>query len=281
MVPLPLLCAVAGLVGSVMYYCWPQGRQTMLRNYAHVLPEATVRERQRIARQSLANYLRYMVEFAASGNLSPEQRLAVGVETPGFDGVDQGMEQGRGVVVAPMHFGNWDLAATNAAARGYKLTVVGETFGNPRLDDLVVGGREALGVRLVKMEKVGPSLVRSLRRNEMVATLIDRPLQEGGVRVLFFGEEVEVPAGPARLALHTGAAIGAVAFPRRGPGRIDVLANFDLGFEPTGDTAQDVQALTQAIMAAHEAFVRQHPEQWYMFREFWEEHTSDEPSKGP
>ncbi len=281
MVPLPLLCAVAGLVGSVMYYCWPQGRQTMLRNYAHVLPEATVRERQRIARQSLANYLRYMVEFAASGNLSPEQRLAVGVETPGFDGVDQGMEQGRGVVVAPMHFGNWDLAATNAAARGYKLTVVGETFGNPRLDDLVVGGREALGVRLVKMEKVGPSLVRSLRRNEMVATLIDRPLREGGVRVLFFGEEVEVPAGPARLALHTGAAIGAVAFPRRGPGRIDVLANFDLNFEPTGDTAQDVQALTQAIMAAHEAYVRQHPEQWYMFREFWEAHTSDEPSKGP
>ena len=279
MVPLPLLCAVAGLVGSVMYYCWPQGRQTMLRNYAHVLPEATVRERQRIARQSLANYLRYMVEFAASGNLSPEQRLAVGVETPGFDGVDQGMEQGRGVVVAPMHFGNWDLAATNAAARGYKLTVVGETFGNPRLDDLVVGGREALGVRLVKMEKVGPSLVRSLRRNEMVATLIDRPLREGGVRVLFFGEEVEVPAGPARLALHTGAAIGAVAFPRRGPGRIDVLANFDLNFEPTGDTAQDVQALTQAVMAAHEAYVRQHPEQWYMFREFWEAHTSDEPSK--
>lgn len=264
-----------------MYYCWPQGRQTMLRNYAHVLPEATVRERQRIARQSLANYLRYMVEFAASGNLSPEQRLAVGVETPGFDGVDQGMEQGRGVVVAPMHFGNWDLAATNAAARGYKLTVVGETFGNPRLDDLVVGGREALGVRLVKMEKVGPSLVRSLRRNEMVATLIDRPLHEGGVRVRFFGEEVEVPAGPARLALHTGAAIGAVAFPRRGPGRIDVLANFDLGFEPTGETTRDLQALTQAIMTAHEAFVRQYPEQWYMFREFWEAHTSDEPSKGP
>lgn len=279
MVPLPILCAVAGLVGSVMYYCWPQGRQTMLRNYAHVLPDATVRERQRVARQSLANYLRYMVEFAASGNLSPEQRLAVGVETPGFEGVDRGMEQGRGVVVAPMHFGNWDLAATNAAARGYKLTVVGETFGNPRLDDLVVGGREALGVRLVKMEKVGPSLVRSLRRNEMVATLIDRPLHEGGVRVRFFGEEVEVPAGPARLALHTGAAIGAVAFPRRGPGRIDVLATFDLDFEPTGDTTQDVQALTQAIMSAHEAFVRQHPEQWYMFREFWEAHTSDEPSK--
>ncbi len=279
MVPLPLLCAIAGLVGSAMYYCWPQGRRTMLRNYARVLPEASVGERNRIARQSLANYLRYMVEFAASGNLSPEERLAVGVETPAFDGVDRGMERGRGVLVAPMHFGNWDLAATNTAARGYTMTVVGESFGHPGLDELIVRGREALGVRLVKMEKVGPSLVRSLKRNEMVATLIDRPLHEGGVRVRFFGEEVEVPAGPARLALRTGAAIGAVAFPRRGPGRIDILGNFDLDFEPSGDSDRDVQALTQAIMTAHEAYVRKYPEQWYMFREFWEAHTSDEASK--
>lgn len=263
-----------------MYYCWPQGRQTMLRNYTRVLPDATMRERERVARRSLANYLRYMVEFATSGRLSPEQRLAVGIETPGFEGLDRGLARGRGAVVAPMHFGNWDLGATIAAARGYTLTVVGETFGNPGLDELVVSGREALGVRLVKMEKVGPSLVRSLRRNEMVATLIDRPLPEGGVRVRFFGEEVEVPAGPARLALHTGAAIGAVAFPRRGPGRIDVLSNFDLDFEPTGDTTRDVQGLTQAIMTAHEAYVRRYPEQWYMFREFWEAPTSDEPSKG-
>ena len=281
MVPLPLLCAIAGLVGSAIYYCWPQGRETMLRNYARVLPEASVRERRRVARQSLANYLRYMVEFAASGSLSPAERLAVGVETPAFDGVDRGLAAGRGVLVAPMHFGNWDLAATNTAARGYTMTVVGESFGHPGLDDLIVSGREALGVRLVKMEKVGPSLVRSLRRNEMVATLIDRPLQEGGVRVRFFGEEVVVPAGPARLALRTGAAIGAVAFPRRGPGRIDVLGNFDLDFEPSGDTDRDVQALTQAIMTAHEAYVRRYPEQWYMFREFWEAPTSDEPSKEP
>ena len=280
MLPLPVLCAVAGLVGSVLYYCWPDARQTMARNYERVLPEATARERGRIARQSLANYLRYMVEFAASGNLSPAERLAVGVETPGFEGLDRGLARGRGAVVAPMHFGNWDLGATIAAVRGYSLTVVGETFGDPRLDDLVVRGREALGVRLVKMERVGPSLVRSLRRNEMVATLIDRPLSEGGVRVRFFGEEVEVPAGPARLALHTGAAVGAVAFPRRGPGRIDVLSNFDLDFDPTGENERDVQALTQAIMTAHEAFIRRYPEQWYMFREFWEAPTSDAPSKG-
>ena len=280
LLPLPVVCAAAGLAGSALFYCWPEGRRTMLRNYARVLPDATERERRRVARRSLANYCRYMVEFASSGRLSPEQRLAVGVETPGFAGVDRGMERGAGVLVAPMHFGNWDLGATIATARGYALTVVGESFGHPGLDELVVGGREALGVRLVKMERAGPSLMRALRRNEMVAILIDRPLSEGGVRVRFFGEEVEVPAGPARLALRSGATVGAVAFPRRGAGRIDVLANFDLGFEPSGDSARDVQALTQAIMSAHEAFIRQDPDQWYMFRAFWEPRTSAEPSSG-
>ena len=252
----------------------------MLHNYERVLPDATPGERQRIARRSLANYTRYVVEFAASGQLSPEERLEVGVETPGFEGLNRGLEKGRGAIVAPMHFGNWDLGATIAVARGYSLTVIGETFGHPGLDELIVSGREALGVRLVKMERAGPSLVRALRRNEMLAILIDRPLEEGGVRVRFFGEEVEVPAGPARLALRTGSAIGAVAFPRRAPGRIDVLSNFDLGFEPSDDNARDVQALTQAIMSAHEEFIRQYPDQWYMFREFWEPRAQDESSGG-
>ncbi|MBH77878.1 MAG: hypothetical protein CL897_06585 [Dehalococcoidia bacterium] len=269
-----MLCAAAGAVGIALFYCWPQGRHTMMRNYERVLPYYTSRERLRIARKSLANYCRYMVEFASSAQLSLEERLAVGMETNGFEGLDQGLARGKGALVVPMHFGNWDLGATIAAARGYSLTVVGETFGHSGLDDLVVSGREALGVRLVKMDRVGPSIVRSLRRNEMVAALIDRPLSEGGVRVDFFGEKVEVPAGPARLALRTGAAVGAVAFPRRGAGRIDVLSNFDLDFEPSGDSAHDIPALTQAIMKAHEEFIRQDPEQWYMFREFWEPQTS-------
>ncbi len=263
------MCWAAGVVASVYFPVWPK-RHIVTRNFAHVLPGANTRERRRTARRSFANYARYVVEFACTARLTPEKRLAVGVETPGFDGLDRGLAKGQGAMVVPMHFGNWDLGATIAAARGYRLTVLGETFSDPRLDEMIVSGREGLGVSLVKMERAGPSLVRALQRNEMVAILIDRPLTEGGVRVQFFGEEVEVPAGPARLALRTGAAVGAVAFPRRGAGRIDVLSNFDLDFEPSGDHARDVQGLTQAIMSAHEAYIRQYPEQWYMFREFWE-----------
>ena len=267
--PPPLLWSLAGVAGAVAYYAWPGGRRRMLHNYQRVLPETTPAERRRIARRSLGNYCRYLVEFAASPLLSPAQRRAAAVDTAGLASLDAALANGRGAIAVSLHFGNWDVGASAAAARGYPVTAVGESFADARLDAQIVDGREALGVRLVKMERAAPALVRALRRNELAAILIDRPLAEGGVRVRFFGEEVEVPAGPARLALRTGAAAGAVAFPRVAPGRVDILANFQLPFEATGDRERDVQALTQAIMTANEDFVRAYPDQWYMFREFW------------
>jgi KDO2-lipid IV(A) lauroyltransferase len=47
------------------------------------------------------------------------------------------------------------------------------------------------------------------------------------------------------------------------------LCDFDVAPELTGDSERDVQVLTQAIMDSHERFIRQFPDQWYMFRPMW------------
>jgi KDO2-lipid IV(A) lauroyltransferase len=136
---------------------------------------------------------------------------------------------------------------------------------------MVMGARTRLGMRIVKMEKAGPSLFRALKENGLLALLIDRPTPGDGVKVTFFGEEVEVPAGPARLALRTGAAVVPTAFARIDPRRPEVttLCDFALATERSGDDQADIQSLTQAIMHAHERFIRQYPDQWYMFRPMW------------
>jgi lauroyl/myristoyl acyltransferase len=80
-----------------------------------------------------------------------------------------------------------------------------------------------------------------------------------------------VPAGPARLALRTGAAVVPAAFARARPRQPEVvtLTDFDVQYNRTGDEAQDVTNLTQRIMWAQERFIRRYPDQWYMFREMW------------
>jgi KDO2-lipid IV(A) lauroyltransferase len=264
--------AVATLLGTASYYLWPRGRRSMLRNYRRVLgQEAPAGEISRVARRSLVNYCRYLADFVRFPSLSPAALIARVSGAEGFARVDAALARGKGAIVVCMHFGNWDMGAGAAAARGYPLTVVAETFSDERLDAMVVGARERLGMKVLKMEKAGPSLVRTLRRNGVLALLIDRPVPGDGVQVQFFGEDVEVPAGPARLALRTGAAIVPFAFARVRPGSADIvaLADFEVSCARTGDDKADVRALTQSIMRSHERFIRERPDQWYMFREMW------------
>ncbi len=243
----------------------------MRGNYRRVLADTPRRERDRIARRSLVNYCKYLADFIRFPSI-PAARLIEEVEGQSrFDALSRVLERGKGAVIVCMHFGNWDLGAGAAAARGYPLTVVAETFADPRLDAMVMGARTKLGMRIVKMERAGPSLLRSLKENGLLALLIDRPTPGDGVKVTFFGDEVEVPAGPARLALRTGAAVVPTAFARIDPHRPEVttLCDFGIRTERTGDDEADILRLTQDIMESHERFIRQYPDQWYMFRPMW------------
>lgn len=262
---------IAGAAGSAAFYCWPRGRRATIRNYRQVLSGAPPSEVRRVARRSLVNYCKYLTDFVRFPSLPAPVLIEQVLGAERFAELDRVMARGKGAIIVCTHFGNWDLGAGATAARGFPLTVLAETFADPRLDEMVVGARKRLGMEVIKIEKAGPSLVRTLQRNGLLALLIDRPTPGEGVTVQFFGSDVEVPAGPARLALRTGAAVVPVAFARVAPGAptVTTLAEFLPPHTPTGDQAADVTAITQAIMSAHEAFIRRHPDQWYMFREMW------------
>lgn len=269
--PARLSYMVAALIGNGAYYCWPRGRRATIANYRRVMGGASAARVRQAARHSLANYCCYLADFVRFPALSSAALVGLVDGTESFKGLDRALDRGKGALIVCMHFGNWDLGAGAAAARGYPVTVVAETFEDRRLDDMVTASRRRLGMRIVKMERAGPSLLRVLKNNGLLALLIDRPVPGEGVRVSFFGEEVEVPAGPARLALRSGAAVIPAGFARtrpRGQG-VTTLSEFVEPPAPSGDDETDVRTLTQAIMAAHERFIRAFPEQWYMFRPMW------------
>jgi lauroyl/myristoyl acyltransferase len=262
---------VAAWLGSGAYYCWPRGRRAMHANYRRVLRGAPAGHIRQVARRSMANYCCYLADFVRFPILAPSALVGLVEGAESFAGLDRALERGKGALIVCMHFGNWDLGAGAAAARGYHVTVVAETFADRRLDDMVTGARRRLGMQIVKMEKAGPSLLRALKNNGLLALLIDRPVPGEGVRVSFFGEEVEVPAGPARLALRSGAAVIPAGFARTRANRqgVTTLTEFVEPPAPSGDDDADVRSLTQAIVAAHERFIRAYPDQWYMFRPMW------------
>jgi KDO2-lipid IV(A) lauroyltransferase len=72
----------------------------------------------------------------------------------------------------------------------------------------------------------------------------------------------------ATLALRTGASILPACMVRDGAGWVIHVQPPLLG-ERSARLQTDVQRLTQQTMDAMEAFVRQYPDQWFMFRPMW------------
>jgi KDO2-lipid IV(A) lauroyltransferase len=168
--------------------------------------------------------------------------------------------------------GNWIVAGVVLNGRGYSISGVYESLTNERLDRMIVRFAKHLGASLIPMEYALKRVYRTLRRNEAVALVIDRPLPPTeGTPVEFFGQWITWPTGPALLALRTGAQIvvGYLASSSDGGYVAEIYPALEV--EVTGDEDADVQRITQQLVRVQEDSIRRFPDQWYMFRRMWPE----------
>jgi len=186
--------------------------------------------------------------------------------------LDEAMASGRGVVIVTLHYGVFDLGAASLAAYGYPTNGIGENYGYSRMDAIIHGSRAKLGLKMIPADRVGTQVFRAMKRGEILCLLIDVPAPGHAITVDFLGAPAEVSSAPARLALRTGAWV-VPAMVLRGPEHdaiIRPILDFQsVRYQPTGDEERDVRELTQQIMRAFEPIVREHPEQWFIFRHLW------------
>ena len=263
--PLRVSYAIAWFVGQAVFLLWFGGRRRCIANMRRVSGGDRALAR-RYARRSFAYYGLYMVDFLRMGRLTAAE-VRERVEYDGWQMIEDARD-GSGPVFVSMHFGNWDFGAARIAGRGIPLSAIADTFGDASLDDFVVGTRERLGVSIIPAERLATGVFRALRRNELVAMLLDVPSSE--LEVEFFGEPIAVAAGPARIALRTGASVITAMLARSGPRspRFEAVIQ-RVAYQPSGDADRDVHELTQAMVTAMEQTVRRYPEQWYIFRRLW------------
>ncbi len=119
-------------------------------------------------------------------------------------------------------------------------------------------------------------LLRALEHNDLVALVVDGDIYNHGVEVEFFGRPYNFPAGPGVLAQRTGALVICGYGERVRPGRFRIV------FEKPLDPADfpTVAALNQAVAGTIERHIREHVDQWCIFRPMWEPapSTAAEPS---
>ncbi len=251
---------------------WPsQAAAQYRRHLRRVLgEEPSPAARRRWLRLAFQNYARYWAEGARLPDVAPGVvRDRMRMES-GFEHLQRAVGQGRGAIVALPHVGSWEWGGAWLALEGYPMTAVAEPLQPPELYRWFVAQREAIGLTIVALGPgAGGVLLRTLRAGGVVGLLCDRDLLGTGVEVEFFGERTTLPAGPATLALRTGAALLPTAV-YSGPGRMHTaVVQPPLPTDRRGGLRADVTRVTQDLAHALEALIRRAPEQWHLFQPNW------------
>ncbi len=248
----------------------PAARRNLAANLAHALgepadvPGALV---ERFVGRALASYGQYWAEGAKLPALPAttiSDRFQI-VEGRGY--LDAAHDAGAGVVVALPHVGSWEWGGAFLAQIGMPMTAVAEALEPPALFDWFKAKRESIGITIEPLDAhAGTVLLDTLRRGGVVGLLCDRDLVGNGIPVDFFGERVTLPAGPATLALRTGATLVAAAC-YAGPGRDHyAVVTPPIPAERLGRLRDDVARVTQAIAVELEGLIRRAPEQWHVLQ---------------
>ena len=241
--------------------------QRLEGNLKRVVPELTERELRSLAQAGMRSYLRYWCDTFRSPDWDTKRiQSTVTVNEPEL--LLEPVRSKRGVVVALPHSGNWDHAGSYFCSQGIPLVTVVERLKPEKLFLKFLEYRQAIGMEALPLDgRVMGTLASRLREGKLVALVADRDLSRSGIDVKFFDGTARMPAGPALLAIRTGADLitAYVSYTASG-----IHIDFRKVQIASGETETERVAKTVQLCADNfAAGISQHPQDWHMLQRIW------------
>ena len=232
------------------------------------------KELRTLSREVMRSYGRYYRETFRMQVIGTD-RIAAGMHV-NLDQADLALEymkNGRGVIFALPHMGDFEQAGLwiNGYGAG-SFTTVAERLEPEAVFQKWLDFRQGLGMEVLPTTG-GPHpfgvMAQRLRAGKLVCLVADRDLSDTGVEVDFFGEKALLPAGPASLAIQTGAALMPVACWFEGQDEWGAHIYDEIGVPADGTRKEKAAAMTQTMATVFEGAIREHPEDWHMLQKLF------------
>jgi Kdo2-lipid IVA lauroyltransferase/acyltransferase len=183
-----------------------------------------------------------------------------------FEGVKHfhdALSEGRGALLLSAHVGNWEVLSAALCLAGIPLNVVARRPDDAVLADNLEQLRGRWGAHTIWRDRGMLPVMRALRRNEVVAVLIDQATDVPGAYLPFLGVPAFTPTGPARLALRTGVPVIPAHIRETDDGYVAVV-------EPRFECKTvDEHDLTEAWNEMIGSWIREAPESWVWIHDRW------------
>jgi KDO2-lipid IV(A) lauroyltransferase len=271
LIPRKLLLSLGSYIGKLAYKFMHKTRQLTIDHlkmaYANNLSEQEIVT---ISRKVFINIGKNAMDTIQAFNVRKLAAMEKIVSIEGIGYFDQALAQGKGLIALACHRGAFELIADVMTLKGYKTNVMGAALQNKKLDQLLVNYRTAKGAKYIQIGQETLSVIKALKKGEVLAILIDQDKGKvKGTFVDFFEKPAYTPIGAALLSLKTGAAVVPTAI-RRLPDdthRITFLPALEL--IRTGNEELDLKVNTQLFTRYIEVFIREVPEEWVWMHERW------------
>jgi KDO2-lipid IV(A) lauroyltransferase len=267
--PMPVAHRLARAYTRTLDLALPRLRRTALHNLAFALPGENPTP---IVDGVFRSIARLLVAFAHFPSIRRET-IADWIRCEGMEYYDQAKREGRGILFATAHLGNWELSAFAHAFLAEPMNVVVRPLDNPLIDRLVEGRRALSGNRPLFKKDYARAILKALAANEAVGILIDQNASpDTGVFVDFFGIPACAGTGFAKLAARSGATVI--------PGFAlwsESEQRYVLRFYPPVPMTGDADCDTRALQSQLEAVIREHPDQWLWIHRRWKTRPEGAP----
>jgi KDO2-lipid IV(A) lauroyltransferase len=276
--PLKFWHFISGNLTRFIFLFLPGKRKNIYENYKHILSVKSTgkpsnADIKKTMSENFYNYGKFCAEFLYINKLMKKTECIPKMRDKGFETIKQALDNGKGLIIATLHFSNWDVGgiilSRNIASFSKTWAIVDDLGGG--YSRFVQEQRIKYGMNVILPDKNLRDAYKALKNNDVLCVLADRPLPQDdktGVLIDFLGKKAYVASAAARLALKYGSKIILGYGIRENDWFYDVTSDI-IQYDLSGDYEKDVQIVTQAIFKEAEKIILQYPEQWYCFKKMW------------
>jgi len=245
-----------------------KGVKRLRGNYRRVMPNMSERELEELTKDGVRSYLRYWFDTFRLNKWS-KSRIIETTFVVRENLLRDPIATKQGCIIALPHAGNWDHAAAYFCSTGITLTAVVEKLKPEAIFKKFLAYRQSIGIEAIShKDKTIPILMERLNEGKLIALVADRDMSRNGIEVNFLGGVAKMPAGPAILALKTGAPL-VTAYIRYLETGIEITFDETIKLPVAGSEDEQIKIVTQSMAGNFAKRIKASPVDWHMLQRIW------------
>ncbi len=263
---------VAGFLGWIATKCVPSWRMKMARANVRECLGVSEERACEIVDESLRRFGRMVVEVMRFPLLTP-QNIDKLVKVEGLEHLEKAYAEGRGVIMATGHFGNWELLGATVALHGYPMLSITRKQNDGKMDQLINEFREMVGQKVAyNRGSAGVlSMARMLKEKHLLGILYDQDTNDSGCNLELFGKMSVIPYGAATMSRIYGSPILPIFMHNNPDGTCTARIYPPLYTPKSRDKEKDYYDVTRKMVVILEHEIISDPGMWFWVHDRWKD----------